>query len=135
MIGLSTFLSAEFTRANEIVTDNTTKLQWQDDALGDKTTWQSAIDRCEALSLGGFEDWRLPNINELSSLINYGLNSPSIAVIFQNTASGPYSHYWSSTTNYANNSDYAWYVYFDSGAMGSHTKNGNDYVRCVRAGE
>ncbi|MBU1667443.1 DUF1566 domain-containing protein [bacterium] len=132
MIGLSSLLTADFTRdANGIVTDSTTGLAWQDDSIGSQMNWQSAIDNCEALTLGGHEDWRLPNLNELTSLVDDREYNPSIDDVFQNTAS---NYYWSSTT-YANYSYYAWCVYFSSGLQGNSYKSHNNYVRCVRAGQ
>ncbi|MBU1667441.1 DUF1566 domain-containing protein [bacterium] len=44
------------------------------------------------------------------------------------------NNYWSSTT-YANNSNNAWNVNFNSGNQNNNNKNNNNYVRCVRAGE
>jgi len=56
----------------QIVTDNKTKLQWQDDkntASDDIVLkWGKAVSYCETLTLGGYSDWRLPNIDELSNL-------------------------------------------------------------------
>ena len=131
-IGLSAMLSAEFTRdANGIVTDSTTGLVWQDDAIGNSMTWESAITHCEGLSLGGHEDWRLPNIKELTSLVEDTKSYPSIDDIFESKVS---SFYWSSTTN-ADNSANAWYVLFRRGGRHHSTKDDNSYVRCVRAGE
>lgn len=132
LIGLSSMLSAEFTRdANGIVTDSSTGLVWQDDAVGGSTTWQGAIDRCETLNLGGHEDWRLPNLKELTSLVDVTKFIPSIDDIFESTVS---LYYWSSTT-YANGSDNAWNVLFSNGRQGNSGKNGVSYVRCVRAGQ
>ena len=98
MIGLS-LLRAEFSRDvnTNIVTDSTTNLWWQDDSevKTNSKVWQDAIDYCESLSLAGYSDWRLPNINELSSLINDTRSYPAIHETFLNTSS---SNYWSSTT-------------------------------------
>jgi len=131
MIGLSVSAWADFTKSGNIVTDNTTGLQWQDDAVGTAVSWQAAIDSCEALSLDGFSDWRLPNLNELISLVDYGTYSPSIDPTFQYTVS---NGYWSSTTH-ANFASYAWGVNFSSGIQGSSSKSTSPYVRCVRAGQ
>jgi len=123
---------AGFSRANDIVTDSSTKLQWQDDAVGSSMTWDSAIDYCEnTLTLGGYEDWRLPNKNELSSIVDYATFNPSINTQFQNTAS---NDYWSSTT-YASYTSLAWFVYFNYGYTNYNVKDDSLYVRCVRAGQ
>jgi len=132
MIGLSISLLADFSRNNDtqIVTDNETSLQWQDNESAYKT-WQSAIDYCENLTLGSYEDWRLPNINELTSLVDDGKSNPSIDTGFQHTVS---NYYWSSTTN-ASHSGNAWIGSFNYGHQSSNGKDDFYYVRCVRAGQ
>ncbi len=131
MIGLSALLSADFTKSGNIVTDNTTQLQWQDDAIGNTMDWQSAIGHCESLPLDGYSDWRLPNINELKSIIDRSKVDQAIADGFDYTSS---LHYWSSTT-YEGDKGYAWNVYFYGGSVRSHNKSNDFYVRCVRAGQ
>ncbi len=121
----------DFTKTSNIVTDNNTGLQWQDDATGSPMDWQAAIDHCEALSLDGFSDWRLPNLKELTSIVDDSISSPAIESTFQNTAS---SHYWSSTTFVVDVSR-AWRVNFNSGPQVSNTKSNGNFVRCVRAGQ
>lgn len=133
MIGLSSFLSAEFTKVGNVVTDSKTGLVWQDndDANGTQRTWQEAIDYCEALSLDTYEDWRLPNINELKSIVDRSKSNLAIADGFTNTSS---SNYWSSTS-LLGNEDGAWIVYFDDGSVFGLPKDGSFYVRCVRDGQ
>jgi hypothetical protein len=135
MIGLS-LLQAEITRdaATGIVSDSVTHLEWQDDAVGSTMTWQSAIDTCENLTLGNYDDWRLPNINELKSIIDRSNNNQAIKDGFTNTSSGS-SYYWSSSTReyYKDN---AWFVYFGTGYYVYYDyKDDNLYVRCVRDGQ
>jgi len=138
-----------YTRANDIVTDNTTGLQWQDDEAAktvkkqwittenynagnySDTSGNTATTYCSNLVLGGYSDWRLPTRAELVSLGDYGRVNPAIDPIFQNVAS---YYYWSSTTN-AGSSDDTWTVYFNNGRQRSYSKYNNNYVRCVRAGE
>ena len=129
---LSTLVQADFTRddTTKIVTDNETGLQWQDNESTTKT-WQNAINYCEDLTLGNYDDWRLPNINELTSIIDDTKISPSLSSVFKFFAS---SNYWSSTTD-AGYSRNAWIVYFNIGIQSYDNKSSSFFVRCVRAGQ
>jgi len=49
--------------------DPTSGLTWQAAPTGGKMNWSDAKAHCKSLSLGGRNDWRLPTINELRSLI------------------------------------------------------------------
>lgn len=133
LMAIATLAQADFTRddATSIVTDNKTKLQWEDYTKNNASRWDGAIARCEALSLGGYDDWRLPNINELKSIIVDTKVAPSIDGAFVNTST---SSYWSSTTS-VDRSDYAWIAFFSNGTVGRNGKDYSNYVRCVRAGE
>jgi len=131
-IGLSISLLADFSRNNDtkIVTDNETGLQWQDNESV-SMTWQEGINYCEALTLGSYDDWRLPNRNELDSIVDDTKYNPSTSPVFQSFES---NGYWSSTT-YASISYYAWVVNFRNGRQYDSNKSLSFYVRCVRAGQ
>ena len=135
MIGLS-LVQAEFLRENDVVLDTQTKLMWQDNEIGTKVNWEAAIQRCEDLSLARHEDWRLPSINELRSIIDISKTSPALVDAFTKSSS---SYYWSSSTYEDSKSD-AWGVNFysgdvDSRYMGNGDKGDFNYVRCVRDGQ
>ena len=132
MIGLSVSIWADFTRdsTTQIVTDTNTKLQWQDNEIVSKK-WTEAIDYCEALTLGGYNDWRLPNQNELRSIADRSKNKPAISSTFQNVVS---NYYWSSST-VVGYEYLAWSVYFRYGYEYWGGKSGVSYVRCVRDGQ
>ena len=125
--------------ARTFVVGGSTGLLWQRCSAGlnnDTTcsgyesyyTWSEATSYCSSLSLGG-KTWRLPTLNELKSLVDYGKSSsPSIdTAVFPNTQS---YDYWSSST-YAQDTNDAWYVYFGNGYVGYSNKTYNSYVRCV----
>jgi len=132
-LGLSTALFASFSKNGNIVTDGSTGLQWQDDAIGSIMVWRAAIDYCENLTLDTYSDWRLPNLNELISIVDDTKVSPSIdTTVFQNTASAS-GHYWSSTSY--RSSYRAWYVDFNEGTTVTRDKTYHYDVRCVRAGQ
>ena len=130
MIGLS-LLKAEFLKNGDIVKDSVSKLEWQDNAVGSTMAWEDAITHCEELSLGGHSDWRLPNINELKSIVDRSKDYPAIVNGFENTSS---NRYWSSTT-YEGYKGSAWIVTFSYGYVGYYRKGHNYYVRCVRDGQ
>jgi len=89
------------------VTDNDTGLTWEvktdDGGPRDKDntyTWETAMDYCEDLSLGGHDDWRLPSYNELISILDPSEVNPAInTMFFPNTSA---SNYRCSTTKHAN---------------------------------
>jgi len=132
MIGLSVSVWADFSRddATQIVTDNNTGLQWQDNVNTSKN-WTDAIDYCETLSLGGHTDWRLPNFNELYYIADRSKRDPAMDSAFQNVVS---SYYWSSTTVVGSEGD-AWNVDFYDGYDYWDSKSNSHYVRCVRDGQ
>jgi Protein of unknown function (DUF1566) len=56
--------------ADGTVTDLTTGLMWTK-ALSPKSDWVSAMSAAKNISVGGYSDWRLPDVKELYTLMNY----------------------------------------------------------------
>jgi hypothetical protein len=78
-------------------------------------------------------DWRLPNVRELQSLIDYGELNPALPSGHPFT--GVHSnYYWSSSTS-AGGTSYAWTVYLYSGKLTNANKNTDYYVWPVRGGQ
>ena len=127
---------------DDTVTDTSTGLMWEqktdDGGPNDKENtydWEQALAWVQYLnnsSYLGYHDWRLPNRNELQSIVDYNRYQPSIDPAFPDVVS---SCYWSSTTH-AGFTDCAWRVYFgDGGVYSSHNKSYSYYVRAVRGGQ
>lgn len=133
---------------NGTITDNATGLQWEKLDSSDLVvnfsnlhdadnfySWDQAFAKIVALNtanFAGFSDWRLPNINELQTLADYGQINPAINLGFFNIGvDGTTYIYWSSTT-YQGNTGSAWAVDFASGGVAANGKSGADFVRAVR---
>jgi hypothetical protein len=98
-------------------------------------TWANALAFIAALNTApcyaGHCDWRLPNVKELQSIVDYGRNNPTIDPAFGPTAPAAY---WSSTS-YVGAPVAAWAVDFYIGdVMGNFPKNNLLFVRAVRGG-
>ena len=124
-------------------TDNLTGLVWTQNqsCLGSGRVWGDAVNCCNLLADGGcglsdgsaIGDWRLPNVRELQSLIDYGNHSPALPTGHPFTNTGDW--HWTSTS-YADNSGYAWNIQMDLGGVVAHSKNtGMNHVGCVRSGQ
>jgi hypothetical protein len=123
------------------VTDNLTGLIWMQNAgaLGSKS-WGDALVACNTLASGiyGLSDgsqaaqWRLPNVRELLSLIDYGKNSPSLPDNHPFVGAQSYYH-WSSTAFYI--PFYAWLVDLTTGKPTYYDNTLRINVWCVRGGE
>jgi hypothetical protein len=116
------------------VTDNLTGLMWTKDAnIYGQRVWSEALSMCASCNEGGYSDWRLPNVRELHSLIDYSQYGPPLSTgyPFSNVQS---SYYWSSTT-YVGSTSSAFYVSINCGRVLRGGKSNGYYVWCVRGGQ
>ncbi|SLM31434.1 exported hypothetical protein [Desulfamplus magnetovallimortis] len=111
------------------VTDQDTGLMWQQADDGVERNWYIACEACEELELAGYDDWRLPRVDELRTLVDYSLYEPSMNPVFDVISRA----YWSGTTH-AGSSLLAWYVSFYGGKVEQSAKGNDFYLRCVRSG-
>jgi hypothetical protein len=116
------------------VTDKLTGLMWIKDETK-QMTWQEALDYVKTLNTASHTDWRLPNVEELRSLVDYSEKIPSLpqGQPFTNVQFDTYGYY-SSTTDAFDIYD-AWIVGFTNGYVGLINKSNNNYVRAVRGGQ
>jgi hypothetical protein len=135
------------------ITDLNTGLMWEkksdDGSIHDwdtTYTWLNAlgvfIPALNTAEFAGYDDWRLPNVKELQSIVNYGAVNPAVSAVFNTgcaagctvltcscTAS---SSHWSSTAYEA--PSFAWFVVFADGGVLVADKTALFSVRAVRGG-
>ncbi len=121
---------ASFTdNGDDTISDSSTDLMW---VKTETTTmiWELALSHCEGLTHATYADWRLPNQNELQSLIDYSKTSAPTTdtTFFPNALS---SMYWTSSTK-PNSVNGAMIVNLLYGNLQGPPKSESHYVRCVR---
>ncbi len=127
---------------NGVVSDSLTGLEWIQNphTLTDNSqnkTWGNAVLFCENLTYANEDNWRLPTIKELESLINCGSGTwGSRPYEWLNSAETPFlgievNDYWSSTT-YARNETFAMYMDFHKSEVFGAGKVNTSYVWPVR---
>ena len=125
---------ADYERENDTLIESKYHLQWQD-TTAKRALWQEAVDICENSDFGGYNDWRLPNIQELRTIVDRYKQGLSIVEDFTNLDNLPdveFKH-WSSTTKVTNKAN-AYHINFMNGTVSDSVKyTNNHYVRCVRS--
>jgi hypothetical protein len=132
--------SMNYTDNGDTITDVVTKLVWQK-TTGGPMNWEDAAGHhsevppvydgyCDTLVLGAYDDWRLPVMVELDTLLDLSVESgAAINPLFTGAAAG----YWTSTPD-SDNSDNAWVLDFGTTEDGTDPKTNAHDVRCVRGG-
>jgi len=110
-----------------IVTDTITELIWTKETISGKT-WKSALSYCENLSYAGYADWRLPNINELKTLLDHNIKDRPYSSFPGITE----SRFWSSSAFENTSATTAWTIYTISGATIMYDKTNQISTKCVR---
>lgn len=134
-------------------------LEWSD--ISNKgISWKNAVDYCKQLREGGHSDWRLPDIDELRTIVQKCPNTETGGICKVSRKSGclsgkcmnddkscgcifkwlgAYSKFgddrwirlWSSSVN-SDDATYAWRIDFSSGWIKDYDKSSLNHVRCVR---
>jgi Protein of unknown function (DUF1566) len=127
--------SPRFIINDGLVFDALTGLLWKQDPHSSYLTWDEAITHAENLEYGGFTDWRLPNRNEMRSLVSYGTSSNDTYLSGRLETTIPDGKFWWTSTTYA--SSYsgncrAWVLYLDTGNSVDMPKTDKKYCWVVR---
>ena len=144
--------SKRFTdKGNGTVTDNLTKLIWLKDANAfGQRTWEQALSDANTLASGSHGltdgskagDWRLPNVKELHSLIDFAYTNPALSSasgksqwVSGDAFLGVRPGYYFSSTTYSGGLAIAWLMDLYDGYAGYGGKASTGYVWPVRAGQ
>ena len=128
LIGLtspSLVLADRFSKIGDEVYDSKTELSWQSNPTDKAFAWQEAIAYCDSLS----DNWRLPNIYEFTSLIDYAKYNPALATNLIDIKSDYF--YWSSSED-VDNHDGSWGIYLKNGDDDWGHKTDKFNVLCVK---
>ncbi len=105
---------------NDTITDRATGLMWMKADSRRTMNWKESLKYAEDLKYAGYDDWRLPNVKELQSIVDYSrapdahsakARSAAIEPIFELTTEE--SWFWTSTTHIENH--FGYYVCFGQG--------------------
>lgn len=129
-----------FDNGDATVTDGATGLMWEQSDSVIAMDWEDALLYAQNADTAGYEDWRLPNVKELLSIVDYSKSptasdeanlGPAIDTDYFSITTLPdgttttaidYGYFWSSTSAYFNQAVpeyfYAWYVAFGTAVDG-----------------
>ena len=133
------------------ITDKLTGLMWVKDLAtvnnGGSLAWATGLTTAANGSWCGYTDWRMPNINELRSLVNYAYASPASWLMYGSGSSGAPAcsgacfvnvvqvcFYWASSSS-AGNTATAWVVSMGNGDISTGDKGASFPLFPVRGGQ
>jgi len=111
------------------VTDNVSRLMWQQMPLSGTYSEPNAVVACQASRVGNYDDWRLPSLSELESLADFCV-SPAGAInptYFPWTSAQLNAPVWSTTSQ-----EGQWFVGMNVGGADSTPPTNALAALCVR---
>ena len=139
------FVIKTYAEGEKTVFDKNTGLEWQQEISHETYGFIynsysiTASLYCSNLKLGNHEDWRLPTVNELFSIIDSGKYGPALdTTYFSNIPTDKSSYFWTSQKykyNYGIDDYYYRIINIYSGHSGVSEINSYNYVICVRGDE
>jgi len=119
------FVSLEHEKAGVLALDRLTNIVWRAHSSAEGLrTWQQALDTAARLQEEQHLPWRLPNINELESLVDASQHSPALPQ--GQPFAGLQQAYWSSTSSFFE-PDWSYCLYLDKGAVGVGYKQNAEF--------
>lgn len=124
-------ITASLAFSSNIFIDPKTDLTWQDNITTKDTeiTWDKAKFFCSVLRLNKHNDWRLPSVKELETIIEISQHETKDDKGFKYI--GDDGYYWSGT-EHETQEEFAWIMNFKRGYEYINYKTYERFVRCVR---
>ncbi|HRI07311.1 MAG TPA: DUF1566 domain-containing protein [Nannocystaceae bacterium] len=117
-----------FSVSGEVVRDNKTGLSWERAPSAVKREWGAARSACDGSTLGGFDDWRIPRVEELKTLFETTPPTTQLAADHPFTVTS--EERWTSTGDPARRTA----VLVANGNIFGHAVSDALAVWCVRGG-
>ena len=121
----------EYEEADEkVVVDIVSGLQWQyhdADIPDDGDFWKGGMEYCENLEYAGYSDWRLPNKDELMTIVDFGSSDPASSFPDIEAVS-----YLLTSTTMPNTSSYVFRLYLPRGSMNMIMDKTTDYLNSIQ---
>ena len=116
--------------AKDVILDTTTSLLWQDSSINKDAlvTYKEASNYCKHLKIDKYENFRLPTLQELQTIIDYNNYKPAILNGFKYVES---TTYWT-TTPFADDMSERWTIDFEKGARSVKAIYYDRRFRCVQ---
>jgi hypothetical protein len=131
---VSLFAERFYKSGDSYVIDKKEQMMWQDTRanLSVLKSQEGAIEYCEKLRLGGYDNWVLPSRDDYEHIIDMNRINEEMTIIrkFEYVLK---DHYWTNENTWRNFGLWAYFVYFKSGTFYYENKTYPKYVRCVRS--
>jgi Protein of unknown function (DUF1566) len=115
---------------NAAVLDRETGLVWERGPNG-SGTWNAGTQLCAGRPTGGRFSWRLPTLDELSSLLDPTQSSPALPPGHPFQSLGGFGTFWTANSH-VELPDFAWHVNFAAAGVGITSKGTGRFFWCVR---
>jgi hypothetical protein len=103
---------------------------WQKALSATEYSWEDAKAFCPTERTGGYTDWRLPTLIELTAIIDHGRTGPVVDPTYFSWKASSWG-VWSSSPS-ATSSTEAWMVYLDYADTGPSSRTTSFNITCVR---
>ncbi|WP_324172832.1 DUF1566 domain-containing protein [Sulfurimonas sp.] len=117
--------------AQHIFVDKSTSLVWQDhqDNYKLSITYYQSQEYCSKLVIGKYNNFRMPTLRELQSIVDYKKFDPAIKKGFDYVSN---EYYWS-TTPFADDNKIVWLINFKKGERTVKDMHYDRHIRCVQS--